>query len=876
MRQDSYRLSILKSRHRSSGNRRRRTHGIEVLEQRTFLSTNQFGIQPVGSEFQANDVNGYDLGTLQYSHRTEAAMDSAGNYSIVYDSNGSPPNTPDVILRVFPATGTSGLPSAEAIVYQSNDNNTAWPQVVMTLDGTRCIVVWAAIGNSAGNSVGQVLARTYAISRESGTGNMLVSPLTGPTVLAEHGAQANEPVNGLARPSVAMNPSGRLVVAWEQSRAPQDPLYGYMQSSIYARAFDVNSTNGVIVPYSNLIEVNLFDTTTPEDDPGRYRASLRPNVAVDDAGRFVVTWMGFDEVDNQGLWSGSGYYNGKMGVFARRLNNTVDPLIAGAVPFLVEPQVQFRMGDPAIAMSPLGDFVVTWRGLSTASPGVWFQRFTNLAVPIGSKVEVFANQTFLAPSDPGVDISMDRSGSFAITASIVAPGISGGFAAAVRNFTSTGIDLSGQAVQAGTIKPTNNSDQFPVIAVNPDSGKGIVAWRDADTDLGDYDIRARELTFPTVNITLPPTDEYCGTPIGFGTTDRLRAEPITFVFSTSDADYSPGSNATYQIDWDGNGSIDETITGPAGGTTVTHSFLYTPSSSTNLPDIRSYNVTVAVANAGSHSVMMTINEFRDLPTPGSADKRDLYFAGTNNLDAIYFFNDTVVQGGQPVDRLHILTYFENGQYAPRDRTWTESPTAKIGRVFADGYGGGDTLAAEFLQRGLAFLCGGAGKDVLVGGFGNNGAGAGGTGAPLEDTILGGLGDDILIGGTQANDGRDSLNGGDGRDVLWGHKGLDTLNGGGGEDLLVSEAISFANLADAAFAIQSEWLSSRTYAQRIANILGTGTGTRFNGNYFLQPGVTVLQDSLIDSLFGEGDMDWFLAGASDANDATGSETKTIVT
>jgi hypothetical protein len=60
------------------------------------------------------------------------------------------------------------------------------------------------------------------------------------------------------------------------------------------------------------------------------------------------------------------------------------------------------------------------------------------------------------------------------------------------------------------------------------------------------------------------------------------------------------------------------------------------------------------------------------------------------------------------------------------------------------------------------------------------------------------------------------------------------------------------------AILNEWNSTRTYAERVANINGTGQGSRLNGSYFLKKGnqATVFEDTNIDTLTGAAGSDWF--------------------
>ena len=63
------------------------------------------------------------------------------------------------------------------------------------------------------------------------------------------------------------------------------------------------------------------------------------------------------------------------------------------------------------------------------------------------------------------------------------------------------------------------------------------------------------------------------------------------------------------------------------------------------------------------------------------------------------------------------------------------------------------------------------------------------------------------------------------------------------------------------AVLAEWSSGRSYQNRIANLRGTGTGTRSNGNTFLKlsgSNATVFDDSDKDNLTGGSGRDWFFA------------------
>ena len=111
---------------------------------------------------------------------------------------------------------------------------------------------------------------------------------------------------------------------------------------------------------------------------------------------------------------------------------------------------------------------------------------------------------------------------------------------------------------------------------------------------------------------------------------------------------------------------------------------------------------------------------------------------------------------------------------------------------------------------------------------------------------------------------DAGDGGAGNDVLIGGAGSDALLRQDGDDLLVAGTTAFDDNLAALDAVLAEWTSGRTYAQRVANLRGTGSGPRANGNTFLKvsgPGVTAFDDGAVDALDGASGSDWFFAHLS---------------
>jgi hypothetical protein len=178
--------------------------------------------------------------------------------------------------------------------------------------------------------------------------------------------------------------------------------------------------------------------------------------------------------------------------------------------------------------------------------------------------------------------------------------------------------------------------------------------------------------------------------------------------------------------------------------------------------------------------------------------------------------------------------------------WTTDVTVNLSVTTA-----ANATAITGALTNIQMVTGGAGNDVLRGQAG-------------KSTILVGRG------------GNDTLTGGSQRDLLFGGTGADTLSAGNGDDLLISGTTSFDTNREALFRIYAEWISTRTFAQRTANIWGNGAGTRANGETFLNSSAsdaitdTVFADSDVDTLTGGLNQDWFFASSNDLlNDFLGT-------
>jgi Ca2+-binding RTX toxin-like protein len=134
----------------------------------------------------------------------------------------------------------------------------------------------------------------------------------------------------------------------------------------------------------------------------------------------------------------------------------------------------------------------------------------------------------------------------------------------------------------------------------------------------------------------------------------------------------------------------------------------------------------------------------------------------------------------------------------------------------------------------------------------------------SDRVMAGGGNAMILGGP----GNDVLTGGKGRDVLIGGDDSDQLSGGGGSDLLIGGTTNYDDNEVALEAILAEWTSSRTLAQRAAN-LRTGSGPVLSGQAIsLTLDETISDDSDVES--DDSDVDHLLGGGISTGSSLTSE------
>jgi len=301
-------------------------------------------------------------------------------------------------------------------------------------------------------------------------------------------------------------------------------------------------------------------------------------------------------------------------------------------------------------------------------------------------------------------------------------------------------------------------------------------------------------------------------------------QPRTFDLSATSTSSGP---FTYNIDWDGDGTVDETA---VGSENIQASHVFTALGSVNV------TVTVTDPDEGTSQPVqhpLSVDRFSLQVDEDNPAVQNLVWGGTEGLDAVFFLPSG---GGVLVFGAVIGGVFANAQdFFPQ----------VSGKIIVYGLGGSDIIAGEFISAQNQQYFGGNGDDVLFAGIG-------------DDEVHGGAGNDIVVGGTRANDGDDRLFGDADRDILLGGVGGDQLDGGDDDDILIAGELDTPNVIDMISDIKFAWLSSGSYAQRVAAVEALGVYLGDGG----QKGINEA-DPLADDL----EAAWSMRGS--AEDLTGN-------
>jgi Ca2+-binding RTX toxin-like protein len=362
-----------------------------------------------------------------------------------------------------------------------------------------------------------------------------------------------------------------------------------------------------------------------------------------------------------------------------------------------------------------------------------------------------------------------------------------------------------------------------------------------------------------------------------GSVEGVSGQPMTFSIQLNSALFPPTTLLNFNIDWNGDGNIDQTLVGANGMQftgTYASSGVYQVSVSASIQGSnRSLDGSGGAALPGAVGVGVASALLR-VSNPNS--KLSLRAGTDPSLTNLVFIgdsgNDLLLVSESAPGQVNAVWINDQGGLVQ------ESFSNVTGKVVAIGGDGDDTFYAGGNSTTLpvAFY-GGNGNDLLLGGGGGDYI-EGGAG---DDTIwtfhgvnivIAGEGNDLVLGGSD----NDIINGNDGRDLIVGDRGTDTISGDAGEDLLIGGQTSYSTNFNALMAVMAEWTSARSYATRLANISGNGTGPRLNGDSYLIKGQTVQDDNAVDTLLGGSEYDWFVYTPAEVPaDRVGSESAIVL-
>jgi hypothetical protein len=348
---------------------------------------------PLGGEFQ---VNSYTSG-LQYV--PVVAMDSHGRFTVVWASEFQDGSEKGIYAQRYDATG--GALGGEFRVNSYTPGDQYYPAVADA--GGTLVVVWGSEQDGGGNGVfgqrygpggtplgGEFRINSYTTGRQGSP--VVASNAAGDFVVIWESFGQDESTFGIygqrydatgtplgdefrvnsyttdfqVTPAVAMDGGGRFVVAW---RSDVQDAGG---AGVFGQRYDASGG-----PLGPEFRVNTYTT--------RYQG--RPDVAMDQAGNFVVVWVGENQDDGRGI-------------FGQRYDTAGSPR---GSEFRVNTYTTGYQGWAAIAMDAVGNFVVVWTsdGQDGSGFGIFGQRYGGL-VPAELRVDASGNGVL----EPGETVSV--------------------------------------------------------------------------------------------------------------------------------------------------------------------------------------------------------------------------------------------------------------------------------------------------------------------------------------------------------------------------------------------------------------------------------------------------------------------------------------
>lgn len=329
-----------------------------------------------------------------------------------------------------------------------------------------------------------------------------------------------------------------------------------------------------------------------------------------------------------------------------------------------------------------------------------------------------------------------------------------------------------------------------------------------------------------------------------GPNTGVKGTALTFTLGATDqssADQTAGF--TWRIDWNGDGTFDQEVTGTSTQT-VTHTFDKAGPITIKVKAIdqdggESDIVTKVVAIQGVDLVDGTLNIVGDdtddvikiILDQATGSLR--LFMNYEDMGLFAVTNGINIEGQGGDDRILL---------------WSDvAPDAHI-----NGGDGDDVIRGG---KGDDVIHGGAGNDIIVGRRGNDML----FGDAGSNLIRGGSGRDVIVGGASA----DELRGGRGRDIIIGGDGADFISGGSRGDLMIGSSTDYDADEVSLGLIRDAWGQNLPLQDRIDLLETTGVGA--DNSIFLDAvteDATIADDSDRDRIFGILGRNWIIGFSTD--------------
>ena len=287
-------------------------------------SSGNDSVTPQGSQFQVSP-NGASASL------GKVAMDSAGDFVIAWQGYDSDHH--GIFAQQFNASGTPQGNTFRVNTPQA-DSQVA-PAIAMDSAGD-FVIAWQDGGSA---QTAGVYAQRYTYNPGSG----------GPTVNGSNTAIST--ASGSANPSVAMEPTGQYVIAWQFTQTVNSQNDDF--PGVEAQRFDASG---------NALTSVVVLSTSEDYDQGDAA------VAIDSEGDFVVAWESYN----------AGTTNSLATILAQRVNS--GGTLIGPTQFT--PSTQSAGSDnqrlPAIANDPYGDAMIVWESKPYPESGDGGNAFSRL------------------------------------------------------------------------------------------------------------------------------------------------------------------------------------------------------------------------------------------------------------------------------------------------------------------------------------------------------------------------------------------------------------------------------------------------------------------------------------------------------------------